>query len=157
MPTIPTTKTGWYPIGVVDLRRTGEYPGQCDRCDRRNLRYLHTLEHPTEGQVHVGSECAKRICYGYAPEREERRLRRLWARRSRWLIRNWATSWNGNPTLKFKHDGKPVRVTVFVDQFDEFSYCIDIAGERQYPSGGYPTVDAAKLGAFDRLADACEW
>ena len=39
------TKTGWYPIGATDLRRTGQEPGECQRCGKSSLRFLHLVEH----------------------------------------------------------------------------------------------------------------
>src|SRR5438270_5532708 len=142
-------KTGWRPIRVTDLRATGQEPGACDRCPRRNLRFLHVLAHPTAGERAVGSECARRLCFGYPAAREEAKLRSRWARRSRWLTRNWGTSWNGNPTLRFKHGGRWVQVTVFF-KFGRWSFSVAVGREPpDYPRGGYPTPDAAKLGAFD--------
>ena len=151
------TKTGWCPIRAVDLRVVGNEPGMCDRCGRSDLRYVHTVAHPDQGQLQVGSECAKRICYGYSPDREERRLRNLWSRRSRWLTRNWATSWKGNETLKFRHDGELVRVTIFTVRFDAVGYCIAVDGDPYYSPEKFATSDAAKLAAFDKIANAAAW
>jgi hypothetical protein len=151
------TKTGWQPIRATDLQAAGTGPGTCDRCGRRDLRFLHTVHNLDEGELQVGSECARRLCYGYSPEREEQRLRNLWARRSRWLTRNWGTSWKGNETLTFKHEGKTVRVTVFPGNFGGWSYCIAFRGDPLYPSGSFLTADAAKLDAFDRVAVVAGW
>src|SRR5688500_13784538 len=119
-----TTKTDWRPVQAIDLRAAGLGPGTCDRCGKRNLRFLHTVAHPTEGQRQVGSECARRLCGGYDPERKEAQLRKRWENRSRWLTRNWGRSWNGNPTLTFRHGGKVVRVTVYPGRSGGWSYCV---------------------------------
>lgn len=153
---VTSTKTGWQAIRAIDLRATGEEPGTCQRCGRHDLRFLHTVDHPDEGHLQVGCECARRLCYGYAPEREEHRLHNLWSRRSRWLTRNWGQSRKGNETLKFKHEGETVRVTIFPDGFGAFGYCIAVGGTPFY-SEKFATADAAKLGAFDALADTCGW
>ena len=153
-------KIGWKPIRAIDLRLTGDAPGICERCGRRDLRFLHTVEHPEQGQLHVGCECAKRLCHGYNPEREESRLRNLYARRSRWLTRNWGRARSGNDMLELGHKGETVRVTIFVDKRDGKRYRYSISANRDepvYSPRNFPTADAAKLAAFDLLAEACEW
>jgi len=154
------TKTAWQPIRATDLRLTGAEPGTCERCGRRDLRFLHVVKHPNGGQLTVGCECAKRLCYGYDPERAENRLRNLYARRSRWLTRNWATSRKGNETLKFNHEGETVWVTIFADKRDPKLFCCSISvdgGKPFFPSGNFVSADVAKLAAFDQLAETCEW
>lgn len=151
------TKTGWRPLRCTDLRIAGGEPGHCERCGRNDLRFLHVVSHPDSGKLAVGSECAKRLCHGYDPDRAEGRLRNLWARRSRWLTRNWATSWNGNETLRVASDRGAVRVTVFPGRFGGWSWCVSVEGEPSFPSERYATADAAKLGAFDRVAEILDW
>jgi hypothetical protein len=108
-------------------------------------------------ELQVGCECARRLCFGYAPEREEQRLRNLWVRRSRWLTRKWGVSWNGNQTLTFRAEGMQVRVTVFAGQVEVWAYCIAVAGQPSYSPGAYESQEAAKLAAFDELAAMCAW
>ena len=148
-----TTETGWQPKGAIDLRATDDEPGTCDRCGQRDLRILHT----EEGQLHVGSESAKRLCWGYDPCRVEKRLNNLWSRRSRWLTRNWGMSWNGNDTLMFRHTGETVRVTIFINKFGQFMYCVSIDGNPFYSSQSFAEADVAKLAAFDRIAVELKW
>ena len=157
MPTI--TKPTYKPISVVDLRRTGNEPGHCERCGRNDLRFLHTVQNCAGRKKQVGRECAKRLCYGYRPERQERRLINLWNRRSHWLTRNWATSRNGNDTLTFKSGDDQVRVTVYEDKYAMgfWSYCITVDDEPFFPPGKFASSDEAKLAAFDRLAEAAGW
>src|SRR5688572_17129088 len=117
MPPLPTaTKTGWCPIRVTDLR-AGKTDlsyrfGECARCNRRDLRFVHTVEGPDGERVQVGSECARRLCSGYDPTRAEAQLRRRWEKRSRWLTRKWRRSGPVNETLTFRHGEETVRVTV---------------------------------------------
>ena len=147
----------WRPGQVIDLRAAGKEPGVCDRCDRKNIRFLHTVDHPEEGLFQVGSECARRLCYGYAPEREESRLRNLWARRSRWLQRNWGTSRNGNETLTLRlAEGEKVRVTVFF-RFGAWAYSIGDKSGCHFSRERFATSGTAKLAAFDALAIALGW
>jgi hypothetical protein len=149
--------TGWRPIRAIDLRATSTEPGNCERCGRHDLRFLHTVAHPTEGELQVGCECARRLCYGYSPEREETRLRNLWARQNRWLTRNWGRSQSGNETLKFKHEEGLVRVTIFAGKFGGWNYCIGFDGKAFYGARPFQSSGAAKLGAFDHFADAAQW
>jgi hypothetical protein len=60
------TRTGWRLVRVTDLRATGAEPGTCERCGRRDLRFLRTIAHPERGELQVGSECARRLCRGSA-------------------------------------------------------------------------------------------
>jgi hypothetical protein len=154
---IASTKTGWRPIQATDIRLTGESPAICERCGRTGLRFVHTVEHLDEGRLRVGCECAKRLCFGYHPEHEERRLQNLWSRRSRWLTRNWGKSWNGNANLLFKHQVNTIRVTVFPGKFGGFAYCVTGFGNVFFPSEKFARADDAKLAAFDWLADNLHW
>ncbi len=149
--------THWRAVQVIDLRAVGTGPGVCDRCKRRGIRFLHTVINPEQDQLHVGSECALRLCHGYSPEREEGRLRNLWKRRSRWLTRNWGTSKNGNETMTFRHERKKVWVTVYM-RFGAWRYSIGLATNNcEYSPLGYASSDEAKLGAFDTLAVMFDW
>jgi hypothetical protein len=143
--------TGWQPVKVVDLYLDKTKPNTCDRCGR-SLRFLHTVAHPEKGRLQVGSECARHLCRGYAPEREERRLRNLWSRRSRWLTRRWRTSRAGNETLRFLDGAGVIQVTVFPRLSGGWSYCVALSGEPPHgPTGTYATADEAKLAAFNVL------
>ena len=155
-----TTKTGWQCIEVTDLRTIGEEPGQCDRCERQDLRFLHTMYYPdTNKTMQVGCECAARLAFGYDPKREERRLRTLYNRRNRWLLKNWGTSWSGNETITFKDKRRQVRVTVFhdKDRAGRLRYVVDIDGQRYFSPENYCCPDDAKLGAFDSAAQLLDW
>jgi hypothetical protein len=162
-----TTKTGWRPIKAVDLRRHGNTLGRCQKCGRQGIRFLHTVAHEDSRQLEVGSECARNLCYGYDPEREEAKLKTLWTRRSNWLTRNWATSWKGNQTLTFTAtvstatpipSKEEVRVTVFRDQYSGgYKVSIGVNKEVMYLQQTFATQDEAKLEAFDQIADALGW
>lgn len=160
MPTpLPTPRVSqWRPVGAIDLRAIGSEPGECQRCGRENLRFLHIVANPAKERMQVGAECARRLCYGYSPKREEARLRNLWTRRSRWLTRNWGTSRAGNPTLKFDHNGETIWVTVYSDsRFGGWKYSLVGDEEKYFSPIRYASADAAKLAAFDRIAEALEW
>jgi hypothetical protein len=145
---------GWCPVRAVDLRHTGTEPGTCQRCGRHDLRFVHTLEDTSGGRLDVGAECARRLCQGYVPHAEERRLRNLWGRRSRWLLRDWYTSYKGNDTLAFLQGRKRVRVTIFPVKFGGFQVCIAVAGQApNYSPIAYKTTEEAMLAALDWLVD----
>lgn len=158
---MPTAiKFKWLPSNVTDVLRVGQPSGRCQRCGKRGLRFLHHLVHPVEGTITVGCECARLICYGYCPDREERKLRNLWARRSRWLVRNWRVSQNGNEWLRIqqKH-GPTARVVIVKSRFGGYSYLIAI-GETETRGqwrGPYSDSDVAKLAAFDEMAEKLHW
>lgn len=96
------------------------------------------------------------MCFGYDPEREERRLRNLYNRRSRWLARNWATSWEGNDTLTFTSKGTKVRVTIFAKR-NAWHYVLILNDESIFSPETYEMSDEAKFAAFDDLAERLGW
>jgi len=152
-------RTPWTPIKVTDLRMTKHEPGECERCHRRNLRFVHTLEHPIRGAlVNVGRECALRLCSGYLPEREEAKLRSRWGRRTRYLSGPWRPSrGKGNPTLTMRTAQGKVCVTLFPSQYGGFGFLIMHKDHKTFSHDSYPTVEGAKLGAFETLADQMGW
>jgi hypothetical protein len=153
-------QSDWQPIRVTDLLHNGEGPGTCGRCGRNDLRFLHIIEHPAKGRLDVGSECARHLCRGYLPEAQEGRLRNLWARRSRWLNRDWRRSWKGNEVLKLLDRARGVaRVTIFEDAVEGWRYCVAVGEQAHCSRGcpGFPTADRAKLASFDHLALLLGW
>lgn len=151
------TKSGWHVGWVTDLHTDVSELETCERCGRTDLRFVHIARHPTEGELRVGSECARRLCFGYSPEREEGRLRNLWERRSRWLTRRWGTSWRGNYTLTFPHGSETARVTVFPRPVHGWGYCVSVGGQREFSPCAFETSEAAKLAAFDVTAALVGW
>ena len=143
--------TPWTPLPATDLRRTGKEPGTCDRCGRNDLRFLHPLTRPGGGVIHVGCECARRLCRNYSPEAEERKQRNLWVRRCRWPTRKWRLSKKGNEYLQFLRQGRMVRVTVFMDCSGCWSYSLAVGEEHRFSAERFESSDAAKLASFDAL------
>lgn len=151
------TKTGWYHVRTIDLKKLGREYVRCGResCNRL-LRFVHFIKHPDKGTLAVGRCCASRICYGYDPEREERKLKNLYYRRSRWLLRNWGTTGQGNDTLTLTHDKLKVRVVVFPKR-DSWKYALYFADDSFFSPERYDSSDDAKFAAFDDLAERLGW
>jgi hypothetical protein len=55
------TKTGWQPVSATGLRATGAEPGCCERCGRRDLRFLYVVGHPDEGRC-TSEASAPSVC-----------------------------------------------------------------------------------------------
>lgn len=74
-----------------------------------------------------------------------------------WLTRNWGTSRNGNELLRFKHDNLTVMVTIFF-RFGGWSYSVTAgSGKPAYSPSRFSTTDAAKMAAFDKVAELLGW
>lgn len=70
------------------------------------------------------------------------------AKRARWLGRTWKTSAKGNPTIKA--DG--FRVTVYERGGGYGATIASVDGDDvQHSRRNYPTVNRAKLAAFDHI------
>jgi hypothetical protein len=145
-------KAGWRAVDVLDLLRSEQFPGTCERCGRADLRFLHRMTHPEASCVlHVGSECAKRLSSGvYDPKPLERRLTNLWNRRSRFpFLHGWSVSKKGNEYLKVADS----ILTVFADRnvTDRYRACIKSEQGTRFSPDSYSSVIEAKLAAFDEL------
>lgn len=53
---------GWAHIDVEDLE---EATGECQMCDKKHIRYLHTVSHPDWEDLVVGRDCAEKMCEDY--------------------------------------------------------------------------------------------
>jgi hypothetical protein len=138
---------GWHCVDIEDL---GAPDATCEMCESQVVRYLHHMEHPNSaGILAVGCVCAGHMEGDVAAARDrETSMRSRASKRTRWLTRNWRTSVKGNPTLKA--DG--YRVTVYPRGK---GYAATIAavddGGLFHARRNYPTVNEAKLAAFDHI------
>ena len=159
MPKITRKEASWKPVKAVDLRRVGSEFGTCCRCGKQGLRYVHIVENKAGDCLEVGRECAIRLYSGYGAEQAQRRLRRLWGRRSRWPNRKWKKNARGNYVLSFPHENQKVRVTVFPDQFQGgWRFCIALGGDSpSFSKQQFNSIEDAKLGAFDECVEVFGW
>ena len=138
---------GWTCVNIEDL---GEPSAICGMCERKEIRYVHYMEHPNYFEV-LGCGC---ICAGHMEEdyegaqRREALLHNAAARRKRWLSRDWRTSAKGNDFLNT--DG--YNAVVF-RQGTGWSYFVKNRATQVafHPSRPFISSDAAKLGAFDTM------
>lgn len=152
------TITRWHPKGAVDLAAAGKTYATCEHCGRTGVRYLYTVVHALHGRKLVGSECARHLCHGFDPKREEDKLKAQWRRRSALLTKRWGTSQSGgNPTITFMHNGNRVRVTVFSAKRGGYRYSIARDRSVDFSDERYPSIDVAKTAAIDRMASESGW
>lgn len=63
----------WIHEGVEDLE---DITGQCQMCDKKYIRYLHTVSHDEYDNLEVGRDCAEKMCEDYAnPKQRERNVK----------------------------------------------------------------------------------
>jgi hypothetical protein len=140
-------KRGWLCVGVDDL----EEPSQvCEMCESMDIRFVHYMEHPNyPDTLGVGCVCAEHMEQDYVRPRErENRLRNAASRRKSWPRRIWKTSAQGGSYIN--SDG--FNIVVFPRGN---VWCVRIrnrqTNDERFGSKTYPTLDAAKLGAFNAL------
>ena len=138
---------GWHCVDIEDL---GEPQDICQMCESQEIRYVHHMEHPTyEGVLAVGCVCAGHMEGDVSAARgREASMRSRASKRTRWLVRKWRTSGKGNPTIKA--DG--YRVTVYPRAAGHAATIAAVDGDGLYHARrNYPTVNEAKLAAFDHI------
>jgi hypothetical protein len=138
---------GWYCVDIEDL---GEPQATCEMCESQTIRYVHHMEHPSfQGVLAVGCVCAGHMEGDVSAARgREASMRGRASKRARWLTRNWRMSAKGNPTMKA--DG--FRVTVYGRGQGFAATVAEQDGNGLYHARrNYPTVDEAKLAAFDHI------
>lgn len=137
---------GWTCVEIEDL----EEPSlTCEMCEAREIRYVHHMQHPNYPDV-LRSGC---ICAGHmegdlvGAKDREKRMRNASRRRLNWVNRRgWKVSQKGNPTITA--DG--YRVTIFPNGPGWRAAVIVVRNDRKlFSRRTYPTVNAAKLSAFD--------
>jgi hypothetical protein len=138
---------GWHCVDIEDL---GEPQATCEMCESQTIRYVHHMEHPSfQGALAVGCVCAGHMEGDQSAARgREASMRGRTSKRARWLTRNWRMSAKGNPTIKA--DG--FRVTVYVrGQGFAATVAAQDGNGLYHARRNYPTVDEAKLAAFDHI------
>ena len=138
---------GWTCTGIDDLGAPDEI---CEMCEVQSIRYVHYMEHPDyPDDLGVGCICAGHMEQDYeAARNRERSIKNAARRRSKWLNRAWRISAKGNPYLNT--DGFNI---VLYKQDGKWSGTITNreTGERFNARRIYPTLDQAKLAAFDGM------
>jgi hypothetical protein len=136
----------WRSFAVEDL---GEDKQECEMCEREMIRYMHVMHHDNHEPLEVGCICAGHMQGDMeAAKSRDRVLKNRSTRRNKWLDLNWKTSKNGNPYLVTRETkDEDSHHIVITTRNGQYSSSID----RQYVNTWYPTIDAAKLAAFDHL------
>jgi hypothetical protein len=138
-------KKGWTCIGETVLDGQDEI---CQMCERQEIRFVHHMWHPNYGELDCGCDCAARMEEDYtAATRRDKNMKASVRRRKTWpKLKAWRTSRNGNPTIEFEG----FRVTIF--QSGGWTGMVSNATtELKHRLKQYPSVDAAKLAAFDTI------
>ena len=135
-------------LGAADPRYT---PGTCEMCGKHPLRFIHTMEHDNYGPLDVGSVCAVKMATDYDAKAAEKKLKSKAGMKSRWLSRQWRTSWNGNPMLR--RGG--LTIGVFPRSGRGWSFWIAEQEQKpKYSGRSYETEDEAKLALFEAYWEA---
>ena len=138
---------GWVCVGIDDLGAPDEI---CQMCEKREIRYVHQMEHPNyPDALGVGCVCAGHMEGDYEGARSrEQGIKNASRRRSTWLKRKWRTSQKGNPYIKT--DGYHI---VLYKQGSGWRGTIThrASGQEVKSRRGYATLEEAKLAAFDGM------
>lgn len=138
---------GWHCVDIEDL---GSPSLDCEMCESQTIRYVHHMEHPQYSEVlQVGCICAGHMEGDVAAARtRESTMKSRSGKRTRWLTRTWRTSAKGNSWIKA--DG--YRVTVY-RRANGWAATISSEDDStvQHSRINYPTLDRAKLAAFDHI------
>lgn len=138
---------GWRCVDIEDL---GGPSATCEMCETQEIRYVHHMEHPSYPQT-LGCGC---VCAGHMEDdyegarKREKTMRNAGARRRRWLTRSWRTSHKGNPFLNTEGYNIVVYPTDWGWGFRVTNRESNRALSSRLP---LPTLDAAKLRAFDAI------
>jgi hypothetical protein len=161
-----TRATGkWSQAGVphkgricVDIEDLGESSATCEMCESQEIRYVHYMTHPDypdyPDQLDCGCVCAGRMEEDYdGARRRETVLRNAAGRKRRWLTHQWRVSGQGNPYINA--DGYnlvvfPIRAGLNARSWG-FRVTNRVTDDSLLSRKPYPTVDAAKLRAFDAI------
>lgn len=138
---------GWSCTGMEDLGAPGHV---CEMCEAQVVRYVHTMAHPDVSfTLDVGCMCAGHMEQDRAAahRRETEFVQRL-SRRSRWLTREWRRSSAGNEFL----NTEGFNVVIYRRSGAWGARVANrVTGVAQFSRRLYPTVDDAKLAAFDAM------
>ncbi len=170
-----TPKRNWKCTEVEDL---GAPDQQCEMCEREYVRFVHRMKHGNFGTLDVGCICAGYMDGSIDTMRAiERNIEiaqgrqgalenRLQRRRNFPTLKGWKKSKKGNPYIK--KDGQIITIFPKKNRDEELTggYGVTISQAEESGVGGsrgnsvflpeergeeYPTVNDAKLGAFDFL------
>lgn len=139
---------GWRCVEIEDL---GEPSATCGMCEAQRIRFVHHMEHDDyPGTLPCGCVCAGHMEQDLArAEARDRAMRSRTSKRARWLTRQWKVSQRGNAWIEA--DG--YRVTIFPRGTRWAAVLNAVAGTYQtFSRRSYPTVDEAKLAAFDAIS-----
>lgn len=108
------------------------------------------MEHPDyPGELGVGCVCAGHMEQDYkAAKTREREIKNSARRRSKWLSRKWRASAKGNPFLNT--DGFNIVLYRHGSSWSGMITELE-TGEALRAHRRYPTLDKAKLAAFDAM------
>lgn len=131
---------GWILNEVVDL---GDLASACQRCGTE-IRYEHHCSHPMGLSAVVGCICCGDITQDYERAKElEHSLKNLAVAGSRFATSSrWRHKLDGNLTIRYRG----YLFTMFHYGTGFKPYAADVCSRRVYP-----TIDAAKLAAFNLL------
>ena len=140
---------GWVCVDVEDL---GEPAATCEMCEVQEIRFVHTMEHADyPDPLRCGCICAGHMEENSAAAVGRERGGRCAAnRKAKWLSRDWRVSRHGNPHIK-----ADIYHVVIFRRGEAWGFRIKnrITSKELVTRKPYPTMDAAKLRAFD----AIEW
>lgn len=152
-------KGGWICIGIEDLGAPRE---TCEMCEMQEIRYVHSMEHSRYPET-LRCGC---ICAGHMEENVERARKRETAFRSRasrkagWLKRRWyrdgillRSGYRLTEEVYLNTDGYHIRIYPRLASPGVFGFTI-INRDTSYrlqAKQDYPSLDAAKLRAFDAM------
>jgi len=149
-------KKGWFCDGVTDVccRDSGCSCclETCEMCEYREIRYVHHMIHPVYGlELDTGCVCASRMEINPdAAKTREGQLKNATRRRRNWLSRKWRISAKGNHFLNT--DGMNIVIYRVLGGWGGRITERSDEDPRVVPSRRvHPTIDAAKLAAFDTM------
>jgi len=145
--------TGWRCIDIKDL---GDRDPRvvCEMCEVHSIRYVHEMHHDDYREtLYCGCVCAGHMEEDPDSARQREHLfRKQQTRRKNWLSRRWRPDW---PLGEYvKTDG--FRIIAWKNAVGD-GYCARVehrdTGYQRQSKLFYPTLDAAKLAAFDATID----
>jgi hypothetical protein len=142
---------GWQCEDIEDL---GAPDAVCEMCEVQEIRYVHVMSHEDYGTLRCGCICAGHMEGDRAGARQrEKSFKARLSRRAKWLHREWRVSCNGNEFI----NTNGFNVVVYRKGTTWGARFIDkITGYKQFSQHPYASANAAKLAAFDAIAEYSE-
>jgi len=145
--------TGWRCIDIKDL---GDRKPRlvCEMCEVVTIRYVHEMQHGDHPDIlYCGCVCAGQMEEDPDGARQREHLfRKRQTRRKNWLSRRWRPDWPRGEYI----DTSGFHVSVWTNGSDGgYSARVEHldTGRQRQSKPFYPTLDAAKLAAFDAMID----